>query len=215
VPACSRGSSGRGWGCRSSPGSWRGRGGRRCRRRAGPCCRAAAAASPRCRSSAARRCAGSSRRRSRSRSSCPARSSPAASPPPAHPVGRAAGDLLDHLRGVPLEVLLDELEDGVRVLQRRVGLGGRLEEAADQFVVGRTAGRRRLGGLTLLAGLDALLAGLGGGGGAALVGDLGALVLPVLLSYCRRGRSAPRRLPCRGRGRRRPRRAPRCPGTPG
>ena len=62
-------------GCRSSPGWWRGRAGRGCRRRAGRCCPAGAAGSSPRGSSARRSCAASSRRRSRSP---PVRSGPEA-----------------------------------------------------------------------------------------------------------------------------------------
>ena len=39
-------------------------------------------------------------------------------------LARRAADLLDHLRRVALEVLLEDLEDAALVLQRRVLLGG-------------------------------------------------------------------------------------------
>ena len=106
-------------GCRSSPGSTRGRAGPGCRRRAGRCCPAAAGGSPRRGCSARRRCAASSRPRSTMRRG------PLAARVGAQRLGhleealaRDAADLLDHLRRVAGEVPLQDLEDAARVLQR-------------------------------------------------------------------------------------------------
>ena len=110
---------------------------------------------------------------------------------------RAARHPLDHLRRVAREVAADNLEHAARVLQRLVALGRGLAQRAHQFVKRRPLGDllvlpaglallvlparltlRRL--LVLLTRLDALLARLGRVGGAALVANGRAAVLPGL-----------------------------------
>ena len=75
--------------------------------------------------SARRRCGGSSRPRSRTRWSAPARCCGSAPPRPLEELrGADPADLLHHLRGVPREVALEDLEDAAGVLQRLVALPG-------------------------------------------------------------------------------------------
>ena len=85
-------------GCRSSPGSTRGRAARGCRRQGGRCCRAGAGRSRRCGCTARRPCAASSRPRSRTPTSARGRSSRTA---PRRPRGTAPAERRTPLRRAP------------------------------------------------------------------------------------------------------------------
>src|SRR5437763_274385 len=96
-------------------------------------------------------------------------------------VSRCPGYPFHHLWCVARVVASDDLEDATRVLERHVALGRVLHQRADERIEWRAFWDLSLLGTRLLGlpGWDRLLARLGSRGGATLIADRAAVVLPA------------------------------------